>query len=1241
MRCLLSDLVDDLSAYNPEDMLLAVAGLQLMPENADRTLRLEAVAHAAASLPEDNKKPNVSLSKIKNILNTKIPPFLTHAEDPFENPFTEELSFIGGSYVVFPGAAVESTFVMRHLLKAVFFSQEFSNPNFITKVRDLISAVLILSDEIARRTGLERGSKPHETKGQKVIVPKSNDLAHLKETVLFKQCDLDLLLNKQEILMLGRLTLPLGYVNITNYNVENGDLIIHPIVKIGDKFIVAIPGMLLSAARNELVRLAIENEVVDELAERYCLAVSNTAAKSLEYLKNKFYPIALPDLPDIPCFKDGFFTLDTDKIIYTMIITDPLNNYDFEDVNGEWPNHDLASKIQNRLILIENYIFGMDTAPNEIIFLVLVQGVGRMIILGFGSPSEPLLPHFLEMSVADLETIAVLEAGERLTLWKYACAASNVREDTRIMNCFGELNEFHLYRESGYSYYINDGQRPTALMISPGSGAGVLRQEVINRLDCHAVPYYEAGYYTEVVALHGSKDIPIYIQKHHLGGSAPQVAIAIEGLPLIFWIIGPKYGDDDQRRLHGLYVQFADAIGYWLWQFTPSIRSMLQPLQSCYTRLLIRLNLPLDEAWFRNKLRDEKLGDTPFEISSDSPNGIIDMKLQPSITFLLGNENNGGERQLMRQILIALMGFLPDNLSVNIPIEIIDAVIDKHMPLGIKKKLLFINSGVAPDLDTRGLPTFRKLQKADINELLDELGNYLLSEGLNVGKIADEQRKNILNFKVVKFYYRELERLIASLQQEGLIEWLIAHHEAIISNLSVHKLTTPTRIACLESESNIVPLIRNEFEENTSAAVASRFIIEYVVARNPAGLRPMSYSVYDRLQAIAHHIINFGFMSDLIYYELADIKLNLLPSGRLGTERDQFEKARESYLPTFLAGEVVRRTRLFGHYWGTDNSVPEKTELANRIDEAAKIEFGISITDLLDLMTEARTIGQEINPVVVCLPLNDLIDYLEKQLGWQRKRVSDAIDLLSLRPRSDFFDPPTPYKKTDIFPWRFNRSLSYIRLPFLIRNHDGTTEVLWGNRHLYDAQLNLIGLCTSGRLKAKSTEMKRVLSEINNDRGRKFNDTIINAFKKNSGFIVKANIKKIGAKRLQDSNGGDLGDIDILVVNTKKRRLKIVECKDLALARTPHEMSIEIKNLFEGSRSKRPIVERHQRRVDWIRKNLKDVLARLDLELDHVGKWKIELLIIVNIELMTPHIRKSPIRVLSLAELERELVKQK
>jgi hypothetical protein len=86
--------------------------------------------------------------------------------------------------------------------------------------------------------------------------------------------------------------------------------------------------MLLTAARNELIRLAIEHGVKDKLAERYSAAVRDTVTESLGYIDNQITSVPTPNPPNIPYFFDGFFRFDTDKAAYVALVTDSLAEYD-------------------------------------------------------------------------------------------------------------------------------------------------------------------------------------------------------------------------------------------------------------------------------------------------------------------------------------------------------------------------------------------------------------------------------------------------------------------------------------------------------------------------------------------------------------------------------------------------------------------------------------------------------------------------------------------------------------------------------------------------------------------------------------------------------------------------------------------------------------------------------------------------------------------------------------------------
>jgi hypothetical protein len=126
-------------------------------------------------------------------------------------------------------------------------------------------------------------------------------------------------------------------------------------------------------------------------------------------------------------------------------------------------------------------------------------------------------------------------------------------------------------------------------------------------------------------------------------------------------------------------------------------------------------------------------------------------------------------------------------------------------------------------------------------------------------------------------------------------------------------------------------------------------------------------------------------------------------------------------------------------------------------------------------------------------------------------------------------------------------------------------------------------------------------------------------------------VKKIGANRELHHH---LGDIDVLVCDPKHRRVLVVECKDLSLARTPFEMAHELAELFDGVNGKKSIVEKHQTRTEWVRAHISDVVTFL--RGDPKRRWAVVPLIVVDEALVAPHLRQSPIPVLSLEELKRK-----
>jgi len=173
----LPEIIESIKPYDPIDMLAKVAVLQLYPENASQSIRIEALAHAINCIPYLPGKPKVSRHKFSQILNE--PPLgkgdIQSQEDPASNAFTEAFTFFGGSYIVFPGQISESTFILKNLNHAIFLSEEFiPYKDFRNRIYAMNLGILAISDMMARGMGLKRNMLPI-MRSRSIYVPNDID----------------------------------------------------------------------------------------------------------------------------------------------------------------------------------------------------------------------------------------------------------------------------------------------------------------------------------------------------------------------------------------------------------------------------------------------------------------------------------------------------------------------------------------------------------------------------------------------------------------------------------------------------------------------------------------------------------------------------------------------------------------------------------------------------------------------------------------------------------------------------------------------------------------------------------------------------------------------------------------------------------------------------------------------------------------------------------------------------------
>jgi len=691
-------------------------------------------------------------------------------------------------------------------------------------------------------------------------------------------------------------------------------------------------------------------------------------------------------------------------------------------------------------------------------------------------------------------------------------------------------------------------------------------------------------------------------------------------------------------------------ISYWLWQFSPLVNDILTALPHRQIPIVIELELSPYEQWI--DISDQLLKNPVQDINSlvkvDVRNRErrVSIILSPEIVRILAGTDNTGELSIMaivfeslRKLTLATTGDVSNHVDLANTTHVLKALV----PITSKKMMIISARHNLPQLAPVDSPHFRPVKEHDEQAVLDSLAEHLASQGWQPGPVKPADRVKFINDNVVGYLYKRLTSLIATLRFDELVSWLVSHNEAAIARLFETRLTIPTRLACFYESKSLVETLKKELPDINKASVALRFLVEYAISCPSNGIRPMTLELFDHLMALSSAIISWGFDSDYVKYEILDIALAVLPSGRIGAIRDELLKAQSSFLLEYTSEEISRAKRAFSRYVGKTNAIVttkdieelKKDPLIAEFDEASLAEFGLTFTEFGYLIGDIYNLGEEQDGPVKRLGITELVGSLSSTLQWSKEKVSLALNHLTLSSRSGFLKPPKPFSVTDVYPWRFNRALSYIRRPLLKIEHASGDELMWGNRHLFNSHGYLFELIVGSRLFAQSAKMRELAGKFNRERGETFNNDVALLFEARPGLIVHRRSKKLGKKYIR-GNLGDLGDIDVLVIDKHCQRIFVIECKDLAIARTPHELKAELDYVFKGSTTEKSTIEKHKLRVTWVQDNLASILGAFNVAF--TGYWKVEPILIFDEAIFSSHIYRSPIRVLSYRQLVEEVL---
>lgn len=1212
----ISAAADSLGPFDRLDLAQRVGACLLMPENGANVIRLTLAASILSTLPAARDLPTISTSRWRRWLGDPVFRSVRSKEDPPSNPFTETIVFYGGSYTVLPGNAERSSSLLQMLLRATFLSDQAGSAlsdEFRRAARDLALAALALSNACATKAGLRRDEKAHTTPTDEVVQPRGERLARLRGAVTFSQAELEAQLSPLGVDpdALSSLTIEAGSAMAPGVDVDHLPVHQRPILNIDGYYVLIAPGSLPAALTHAILAKAHDFGDLPALAD----GIRDASFASVDYALNLLGCSLLsgPEMSEDPAFPAtrALYRIDIDKVLELILLTNPLQDFDPTTIGGDWSPENLGERVAEEVLAMEDRMATSEVAPNGVLALVAFDSP---VSMGLGK-SRFALP--LLLAVADLEVMAHTEPSHHLLLWQYAKACDQLRDYARVW-AFDPLDEFSAWRDLGFTYhtsYMSDDHSPTDVVIAPGSAVDT-RIEARDGFGVHGMLAANGQGTVEVIRFY-KPDIPIYMPGP---GTVPTFSLAVDGLPLALWVEAIRTFSDSrfEQLMHGL----VDLIAYWIWQFERHLHETLERLANRFDPLVLEVDFVESEAWFDGNA----LPGMPLEMQGTDRG--FKLTFREEAAALLYGPDNGGEREVVRLLLETLHDAgraavgAEDRPSEATVIQALNA----HAPLGPKKKLILVPGEVHTVLNESDLPPYRPLQPAVLEEWRGREQGLIERLNLPPGPIQPEQRVPTLN-RMVTEWFASFEQLVATFNPEGLLDSLVAYGERLIQREEGERKLMPARIACFGGVPEMLQELVPSGPTLATTAIAHRFVTEYVAARPPSGLRPFGLEAYDEVIALAAVLIRRGLGSDAIHYGLADTQLTVLDSGRLDGRATDYEAAFVAFGMRAYEEQITHSMADFPAIFEVPaEPAPELPVSISDLDAATKAEFGISMTRISQFLQALVDIGEDQEGPIKRLPESQARERLSSDLGWSDAELDVAFSLLALRPRAEFLDPPPGFNRKDLYPWAFNRRLSHLSCPLLLRQESsGSLELLWGTRALIHTSEYLVRQLIDGRIQGQSVEMRSLQGTIANHYGEVFNHQVADAYEAVQRLIVRRRVTSIADQRIEREPGQPLGDIDVFVADPLSKELLLVETKDFSPVRTPVEFANEERKLREALKT-------HGERAAWTSAHLKDVLRWLSID-EARSDWSVRQLLVVSGETFTPRLRDLPVTVITLSTL--------
>lgn len=1203
-----------LKHHDAEPLLDYLIALQLNPKNHGKNIRFEHIIQLLVS----------SLGKSKNLPKFKEFKAIIDKEYPYDamedlpcNVFSEQVVFFGGNYQFFPGISTHATELFRAMTEAIYHDSDLFPEAFCKEVCQGVTFMLEFGDMISYRAGIKgliRGNNSPREKIREPVANHSYAFTELMMSELLKHFGLE-----REVLT--PFLLDAKDPKLMTTDPEENPILYHPIVHYnGGYYFVGITNQGC-AINNFILKTATKHGCLKELVHwshyGVWMRIGSSCVDKMRWNPGLFKDLLVSDA----LYEEVLFQIDVNWLAYVCYAKDSYNEV---TVDGEqrYIHRDMEAHLKRVLATLRN---DERTKGYHILNLVLYSSMGGNIAYNIGEQKDA--DYQLEFSAFDFLQLVQTEKWDNMSLVRFARTKETKQYFKTSFNQL--LDIYSVYKQYGESFCFSDDADPYLFTIDPDEGCQIVFDSK-EQLNYHGTMMSMEGKYAYIPV---QRDIEFENVYEPINKSI--TAKSCESFSLPVWV---RCSQTEMTGINpsSIIDTVITAVAFWMERLKPSIEKRME---ESYDNT-VELDISFSEDTLTDKgIHYEDLAPTKAGALnvSKTKTGVMVFMDHNFVKSFMG-ANNSSERLMMQRIVEVLLD-MDENQALSI--------IDERIPAGSAKMILMMELSNNPMSYPLWLKPPIYIHEATHQLLLDEFPLWMKNANHDIeGRLETKQEKEQFLHDGVDVLLKVLAERLKGLDTLWLLKKLISNHDTLIYQREHEKVIQPAQIICFGDNENK----RKEFFDTekrlTDAGLSTRTLIEYLAATqiNKGGIIPGSDDI-EGLMSIMNHIVVIGGICDAIHLDVSDHIIEKLKSGRYGIYDYDFEDNLSDYASNrsvesvneSVEGFDVKMNRLAAH---PRDMAAEQNEIQKKTDEAFIADWGISYSSILQFLYACHLIAMEQQKTVVEISDDELV---KKVCGYYKEFAEETalkcLDKLSLDKRASYLEVPEGLTGKDIFPWSYNRELSYLRRPIVrYLNEDRTITCIFGLRSCLLAGVQLTDLLYSGRLKNGGKQLSKLLGYFEKVKGRKFNEEVRAFLQKLPGLKVwphDISIKQKG--NLVADN--DYGDIDVMAYDTKRNILYSIECKNTNTAKNIREMKTEMDEyLGRGENPEKDktkaLVLKHLRRHKWLIGNLAQIMSFIGIEKEPMVKS----MMLTAAVIPTSYLKKeaTPLSILNYRELKQQ-----